>query len=144
MVVELEVIQETDSITYSQSFDADGVSCYTIPTPGSLNSECVTLSTSQTAISPQDYSLSQNYPNPFNPSTKIRYYLPDELYVSINIYDLNGYKVKSLTEGSLSAGSHSVQWDATNNQGEIVSAGMYFFTLKTNQFNETIKMLFLK
>ena len=80
MVVDLEVIQETDSITYSQSFDADGVSCYTIPTPGSLNSECVTLSTSQTAISPQDYSLSQNYPNPFNPSTKIRYYLPDELY----------------------------------------------------------------
>ena len=144
MVVELEVIQETDSITYSQSFDADGVSCYTIPTPGSLNSECVTLSTSQTAISPQDYSLSQNYPNPFNPSTKIRYYLPDELYVSINIYDLNGYKVKSLIEGSSSAGFHSVQWDATNDLGEIVSAGMYFFTLKTNQFNETIKMLFLK
>jgi hypothetical protein len=53
LVVELEVIQETDSITYSQSFDADGVSCYTIPTPGSLNGECVTLSTLQTAIPPR-------------------------------------------------------------------------------------------
>ena len=144
LVVELEVIQETDSITYSQSFDADGVGCYTTPTPGSLNGECVTLSTMQTAIPPLDYSLSQNYPNPFNPSTIIGYFLPEESYVSINIYDLNGHKVKSLTEGPLSAGSHSAQWDATNDLGEIVSAGMYLFRLKTNQFNETIKMLFLK
>ena len=52
--------------------------------------------------------------------------------------------MKSLKEGPLSAGSHSVQWDATNDFGEIVSAGMYLFRLKTNQFNETIKMLFLK
>jgi hypothetical protein len=143
LVVELEVIQETDSITYSQSFDADGVSCYTIPTPGSLNGECVTLSTLKTAIPPRSYSLSQNYPNPFNPSTIIGYYLSIDSYVNIDIFDLRGLKVKSLIGGFLSAGSHSVQWDATNDFGEIVSTGMYFYTLKTKQFSETNKMLFL-
>ena len=82
--------------------------------------------------------------SPENIGFIVNKYNVSELYVSISIYDLNGYKVKSLTGGSSSAGFHSVQWDATNDLGEIVSAGMYFFTLKTNQFNETIKMLFLK
>jgi flagellar hook assembly protein FlgD len=97
----------------------------------------------KTAIPPRSYSLSQNYPNPFNPSTIIGYYLSIDSYVNIDIFDLRGLKVKSLIGGFLSAGSHSVQWDATNDFGEIVSTGMYFYTLKTKQFSETNKMLFL-
>ena len=143
LIVELEVVQETDSISYSQSFDANGNGCYTIPTPGSLNGECVTLSTLNTAVLPQSYSLYQNYPNPFNPSTVIGYYLSKDSYVNIDIFDLRGFKVKSLIKEVLSAGSHSVQWDATNDLGEIVSTGMYFYTLRTKQFSKTNKMLFL-
>ena len=143
LIVELEVVQETDSISYSQSFDANGNGCYTIPTPGSLNGECVTLSTLQTAIPPREYSLSQNYPNPFNPTTQIRYDLPEDALVSISIYDVMGRKIKSLSNANQTAGYHSLQWDATNDLGEIVSTGMYFYTLRTKQFSETNKMLFL-
>ena len=143
LIVELEVVQETDSISYSQSFDANGNGCYTIPTPGSLNGECVTLSTLKTAIPPREYSLSQNYPNPFNPTTQIRYDLPEDALVSISIYDVMGRKIKSLSNANQTAGYHSLQWDATNDLGEIVSTGMYFYTLRTKQFSETNKMLFL-
>ena len=108
-----------------------------------MNGECVSLSTLQTAIPPREYSLSQNYPNPFNPTTIIGYYLFRDSYISIDIFDLKGLKVKSLIGGVFSAGSHSVQWDATNDLGEIVSTGMYFYTLRTKQFSETNKMLFL-
>jgi hypothetical protein len=144
LVVELEVIQETDSITYSQSFDADGVSCYTIPTPGSLNGECVTLSTLKTAIPPRSYSLSQNYPNPFNPITSFRYELPKDSYVSIIIYDLRGNVVTNLVETIQSSGSKSVKWDATNNQGESVSAGVYLYKIQVGSFSQTKKMILLK
>ena len=144
LVVELEVIQETDSITYSQSFDADGVSCYTIPTPGSLNGECVTLSTLQTAIPPQDYSLSQNYPNPFNPITSFRYELPEDSFVSIIIYNLKGNVINELVNTKQSSGFHSISWNATNNLGQPVSAGMYIYTIQAGDFRETRKMILLK
>ena len=105
--------------------------------------ELVTMSINNNSISPDNFNLYQNYPNPFNPSTIIGYYLSRDSYVNIDIFDLRGLKVKSLIGGFLSAGSHSVQWDATNDFGEIVSTGMYFYTLRTKQFSETNKMLFL-
>ena len=144
LVVELEVIQETDSITYSQSFDADGVGCYTTPTPGSLNGECVTLSTLQTVIPPLDYSLSQNYPNPFNPITTMKYDLPEDSFVEITVYDMLGNVVNNLVNKNQNSGSKSVQWDATNNQGEPVSAGVYLYKIKAGVFSQTMKMILLK
>jgi flagellar hook assembly protein FlgD len=54
-----------------------------------------------------------------------------------------GRKIKSLSNANQTAGYHSLQWDATNDLGEIVSTGMYFYTLRTKQFSETNKMLFL-
>ncbi|MDC0383245.1 T9SS type A sorting domain-containing protein [Candidatus Marinimicrobia bacterium] len=144
LIVELEVVQETDSISYSQSFDANGNGCYTIPTPGSLNGECVTLSTLQTAIPPREYSLSQNYPNPFNPTTQIRYDLPEDALVSISIYDVMGRKIKSLSNANQTAGYHSLQWDATNDIGEGVSAGMYIYTIQAGEYRSTKKMVLLK
>ena len=144
LIVELEVVQETDSISYSQSFDANGNGCYTIPTPGSLNGECVTLSTLKTAIPPREYSLSQNYPNPFNPTTQIRYDLPEDALVSISIYDVMGRKIKSLSNANQTAGYHSLQWDATNDIGEGVSAGMYIYTIQAGEYRSTKKMVLLK
>ena len=88
--------------------------------------------------------LYQNYPNPFNPVTNISYSLSQDSYVNINIYDLKGNYVKSLTRKSMSTGRHSIQWDATNEFGDDVSTGIYFYTIKTEYSSETKKMLFLK
>ena len=144
LIVELNQTEEMDGISLSQSFDADGNGCYTSPTPGLLNGECVTLSLGHNSSIPVDYSLSQNYPNPFNPLTRIAYSLPKESIVSIYIYDVKGFKVKSLVNKNMNAGNHSFVWDSTNDRGDIVSTGIYFFTLQTSEFTSTQKMLFLK
>jgi len=93
---------------------------------------------------PQIFSLHQNYPNPFNPVTKIRYDLPKEEYVSIIIYDVIGRNIKSLINKKQNAGYRFVRWDATNNYGEAVSAGMYIYVIKAGEFRATKKMVLLK
>ena len=144
LIVELNQTEEMDGISLSQSFDADGNGCYTSPTPGLMNGECVTLSLGHNSSIPVDYSLSQNYPNPFNPLTRIAYSLPKESIISVYIYDVKGFKVKSLVSKNMNAGNHSFVWDSTNDRGDIVSTGIYFFTLQTSEFTSTRKMLFLK
>jgi hypothetical protein len=74
---------------------------------------------------PEEFALHQNYPNPFNPTTQIKYDLPQDALVTISIYDLMGRSIKSLVNTNQPAGYRSVRWDATNNYGEAVSAGMY-------------------
>ena len=109
-----------------------------------MNGECVTLSLGSNSSIPVDYSLSQNYPNPFNPLTRIAYSLPKESIISVYICDVKGFKVKSLVNKNMNAGNHSFVWDSTNDRGDIVSTGIYFFTLQTSEFTSTRKMLFLK
>jgi len=93
---------------------------------------------------PKEFALHQNYPNPFNPTTQIRYNLPEDALVSINIYDLMGRRVKSLVNTTQNAGYRSTQWNATNNLGEPVSAGMYLYTIRAGEFMLTKKMVLLK
>jgi len=93
---------------------------------------------------PKVYALRQNYPNPFNPTTQIKYDLPEDALVSINIYDLMGRSIKSLVNSNQSAGYRSIQWNATNNLGEPVSAGMYIYMIQAGEFRQTKKMVLLK
>lgn len=144
LIIELEASVEIDSVSLSQSFDENGNGCFTNPTPGILNGECITLSTKPSHLLASGFMLYQNYPNPFNPVTNISYSLSQDSYVNINIYDLKGNYVKSLTRKSMSTGRHSIQWDATNEFGDDVSTGIYFYTIKTEYSSETKKMLFLK
>ena len=95
-------------------------------------------------ILPFNYSLHQNYPNPFNPVTEIKYELPIDEFAEITIYDIMGRNVKTLVSKNQVAGFHSIKWNATNNAGELVSAGMYFYTVKTDNFSKTLKMMLLK
>ena len=90
------------------------------------------------------YRLHQNYPNPFNPTTQIKYDLPQDALVTIFIYDLIGQSIKSLVNTNQPAGYHSVRWDATNNYGEEVSAGMYIYNIQSGEFRATKKMVLLK
>ena len=91
-----------------------------------------------------EYKLYNAYPNPFNPITSLRYDLPEDGLVNINIYDLMGRLVKTLVNGSQTAGYKSVQWNATNDRDEAVSAGLYLYTIEVGEFRQTKKMVLLK
>jgi hypothetical protein len=104
----------------------------------------VVLASEQEAAIPTVYALEQNYPNPFNPSTQIRYNLPEESYVNINIYDLMGRNIKSLVNTQQDAGYRIIQWNATDDLGQPVSAGMYIYTIQAGEFRQTRKMVLLK
>ena len=79
---------------------------------------------------PTEFKLNQNYPNPFNPITSIHYDLPNDGLVNITIYNMVGEIVKTLVNSLQSAGFNSVQWDATNNFGRPVSAGLYLYSIQ--------------
>ena len=99
---------------------------------------------SNLGLTPSNYLLSQNFPNPFNPITTIRYELPEDSFVDVTVYDMLGNVVKNLVNTNQSSGYKSVQWDATNNQGEPVSAGVYLYRIQAGNFIDTKKMIFLK
>jgi len=85
-----------------------------------------------------------NYPNPFNPITTLRYDLPEDAFVRITVYDMLGKVVSNLLNTNQSSGNKSVQWNATNNQGQPVSAGLYLYTIEAGDFRQTKKMILLK
>ena len=105
--------------------------------------EASTLS-NQAETVPDHLGLLQNYPNPFNPVTTLRYELSQESFVNITIYDMLGNVVKSIVSQNQNPGYKSVQWNATNNQGQPVSTGLYFYTIQAGDFIQTKKMLLLK
>ena len=100
--------------------------------------------------SPAEYKLSQNYPNPFNSTTVISWQVPGPVqggdgqlvvgsHVTLTVYNLQGQKVVSLINQRLSAGSHSVAWDASG-----LASGVYLYRLETERDVETRKMILMK
>jgi len=90
------------------------------------------------------FKLYNNYPNPFNPVTTLRYDLPEDAMVNITIYDMMSRRVSNLVSSQQNAGYKSIQWNATNNIGQQVSAGLYFYTIEAGKFRQTRKMVLLK
>ena len=95
-------------------------------------------------IMPITYHLYSAYPNPFNPTTTLDYDLPEDAIVNITIYDMMGRQVSTLVGSHQSAGYKSVQWNATNDKGSPVSAGLYLYTIEAGQYRQTKKMVLLK
>jgi len=93
---------------------------------------------------PMEFALQQNYPNPFNPSTQVRYALPEAAHVVLGIYDMMGRKVRTLVSGVEPAGYQSVLWNATNDLGLPVSAGVYICTIQAGENRQNMKMILLK
>ena len=93
---------------------------------------------------PEIFALHQNYPNPFNPTTTLKYDLPEDALVNITIYDMMGRQVSTLVSSQQTAGYKSVQWNATNNAGKPVSAGLYLYTIQAGDYTQTKKMVLLK
>ena len=79
-----------------------------------------------------------------NPVTTLRYELPEEAMVTITVYDMIGRKVNNLVSSQQTAGYKSIQWNATKDAGQPVSAGLYLYTIQTGEFRQTKKMVLLK
>ena len=89
-------------------------------------------------------SLHQNYPNPFNPTTQFRYDVPEAGHVTIMVYDLMGRKIRTLVDKNQKIGHRLIQWNATNDLGQPVSAGSYLYTIQVGEYRKTRKMVLLK
>jgi len=101
------------------------------------------LSTESEKI-PTEFALHENYPNPFNPSTTLRFDLPEVSNVILTIYNMLGQKVKTFNMQSTPAGYHALKWNATNDYGDPVGAGVYLYQLQSKDFVKTRKMVLLK
>ncbi|MEW5842832.1 MAG: T9SS type A sorting domain-containing protein [Bacteroidota bacterium] len=88
---------------------------------------------------PSKYELSQNYPNPFNPSTTIRYSMPQAGSVKLTVYNMLGQQVANLVNGYKQAGTYSITWNASN-----LASGIYFYTLQTDSYAISKKMILIK
>lgn len=99
--------------------------------------------TNMTAL-PTNYELHQNYPNPFNPATDIRFDLPVPARVTLTVYNILGQAVNRLADGDFAAGQHTVHWDGTDNNGQSVASGVYFYRIKADSFDASRKMILLK
>ena len=96
------------------------------------------------ASAPDQYKLYQNHPNPFNPETNIVYSITQSGHVTLTVYNIMGWEVRKLVDEKKQAGKHEVTWDGTDSFGNKVMNGLYVYTLKTNAFTQTRKMVMVK
>lgn len=98
---------------------------------------------------PEHFELSQNYPNPFNPTTHILYSVaatPGQgpVHTNLTVFNVLGQKVRTLVDKVQSAGTYTIDWDGTSDNGVKVSSGIYFYRITSGDFVETRKMALLK
>jgi hypothetical protein len=103
------------------------------------NTEHVLDGKSPGQTKPSDFLVNQNQPNPFNPATAISFTLPDQNHVQVYIFNMSGQKVATLHDAPLSAGKHSIVWDASS-----FPSGAYFYMVIAGSRSASKKMLLLK
>ena len=102
------------------------------------------VSLADVIVMPEKFTIHQNYPNPFNPVTTLRYDLPEQTHVNITVYDMLGRKVRTIFNQQQAPGYKSLIWDATNDYGKPVSAGIYLYQIQAGEYMQTKKMVLLK
>jgi hypothetical protein len=95
-------------------------------------------------LPPARFELHRNYPNPFNPSTPFSFNLKEASDITLDIYTLQGQRVKVLSSGSFGAGDHSITWNGTDSDGRALASGVYFYRLNTSHGSDTRKCILLK
>jgi hypothetical protein len=113
-------------------------------TPGVVTLQGGAVKELETGTIPQDYELDQNYPNPFNAGTVIRFKLPTDGDVKIDVYNILGRKVRTLVNEFRVAGTHQTDWDGRSDDGIVVATGVYFYRIQAGEFTSTRKMVLMK
>lgn len=111
---------------------------------GAYGVGCAALFVDDNISNPNDFILHNNYPNPFNPNTKISYNLEKDSDVSISIFDISGKLIKTLQNTYQTQGEHSITWNGTDEIGNRIGAGMYFYQVKAGELMQTKKMVLVK
>ena len=93
---------------------------------------------------PLEFELFQNYPNPFNAATTISFNLPKRMNVSVKIYNILGQLVKTLVDEPVRGGHHAIHWDGRNNQGNLITTGLYIVRLQSKDKVAVKKLLLIK
>ena len=96
------------------------------------------------SVMPLTYDLRANYPNPFNPSTTIEYAIPVSNHVNIEVFNEIGAKVRTLVNRNMTAGTYQATWDATDDHGNKVPSGVYFYEMNSSHYNSVQKMVLTK
>ncbi|MBN1479610.1 SBBP repeat-containing protein [candidate division KSB1 bacterium] len=96
------------------------------------------------AAKSSSFVLRQNVPNPFNPETQITFVLPEQSYVTVDIYNVNGRYVKTVLDAEIPAGSHTLVWDGRDSAGLRLPSGIYVYRLCTSEFSDARKMLLVR
>ena len=140
LTVNLEESMEVDGTELSQSFESDGVGCYTIPTPGESNATCFDNNLSNDKINRTiGFDLSGVYPNPFNPTTTIEYDISENMYVSIDICNVKGQIIENLNKGFHTQGKYYIKWDASH-----FSSGIYLVRVNAGLLVDYQKLMLIK
>lgn len=90
---------------------------------------------------PEGFDLIRSYPNPFKQLNNIQYQIPESCDVQITVYNLHGQMIKTLVDGQQQAGMHEIHWDATDQNGELISTGVYVLHMKTSTFSQSIRLV---
>ncbi len=93
---------------------------------------------------PEGFYLAQNYPNPFNPETTIRFSLSKPAFVTIEIYNSLGQRIKTLVNRQRAAGYYSAEWNGKNSLGHNAGSGIYFYSIKAGDYRAVKKMILLR
>ena len=128
-----EILQNKDTIIVSTS-EGDFLITFYI-----LGEDSITAVNQILIDIPTHYELSQNYPNPFNPTTKIKFTIIDDDFADLKVYDILGSEVATLLNKEIPAGSYTINFNAQN-----LASGIYFYRLKTNNYNEVKKMILIR
>jgi len=91
-----------------------------------------------------NFKLYDNYPNPFNPITNIEFSLDEGSFVTITIYDLVGNQIRTLANKFMEAGLNNITWDSRDENGNLISSGLYFYNLNIGLKKQTKKMVLVR
>lgn len=95
-------------------------------------------------VAPARTELVGNYPNPFNPNTTIKFANKENGMVKLNIFNVRGQKVRSLVNSQMAAGTHTINWNGTDDNGNVVASGVYMYNLECGRYTSTKKMILMK
>ncbi len=137
---------DTDAVTISHQAVGGGYNMVDIADIAVVINDTGTVTGVEDADTtmPTDFVLEGNYPNPFNPATEIAYALPQQVHVTLTVYDVSGREVRRLVDKAQAPGRYRVRWDGEDARGQSVRSGVYFYRLSTDVWHKTQSMVLLK
>ena len=142
-----------NQLTYSDNDLANGTYMYKIVAVYNFDGESVPVeeevkidfvSDENVFIVPVVTELRGNYPNPFNPETVIEYSMATEGYVSIDVFNIRGQKIRTLVDGFVGVGKHSVVWNGKDDNGREVVSGIYLYVMIIGEYRDVQRMVLMK